>query len=161
MDIVKFPADVLRKNTEAVKDINGELALFVQNMIQTMYEGRGIGLAAPQVGSLDSLFVVGLPDEKPLVFINPEIIGTSLETEPYEEGCLSLPGVWAKVVRPRSISVQAYNEKGRPFKLEADGLLARVIQHEFDHLKGTLFIDHLTDFKRDRLMKEYEKVRRA
>ncbi|OHD13051.1 MAG: peptide deformylase [Spirochaetes bacterium GWB1_48_6] len=161
MNIVKYPADILRKTTITVKDIDGALALFTQQMIEAMYRGRGIGLAAPQVDSQHSLFVVGLPDEKPLVFINPEITGTSLETNPYEEGCLSLPGLYAKVTRPTSISIQAYNEKGRPFKLEADGLLARVIQHELDHLKGVMFTDHLSDFKRERLLKEYEKARRA
>lgn len=161
MDIVKYPAEVLRKTVSPVKDIDGNLVQFAQNMIQTMYEGRGIGLAAPQVDSELALFVVGLPDEKPLVFINPEITGTSMETNPYEEGCLSLPGLYAKVTRPSSIQIQAWNEKGRPFRMEADGLLARVIQHELDHLKGVLFIDYLSDFKKERLLKEYEKARRS
>lgn len=161
MEIVKYPADILRQKTEKVTEINGEIFELSQAMIKTMIEGRGIGLAGPQVGKNLSLFTVQLEDDKPLVFINPEITATSLETEPYEEGCLSLPGVYADVIRPSALSIQAWNEKGKLVRMECDGILARVIQHEMDHLKGVLFIDYLTDFKRERLLKLYEKKLKA
>ncbi len=157
MEIVRYPADVLRQKTDTVTEFNAELASFAKDMIITMIEGRGIGLAAPQVGRLVSLFVAQDGENKPLVFINPEIIGTSLEVVPYEEGCLSIPGVYEEVIRPEAVVVQAYNEKGRPFKRECSGLLARIVQHELDHLKGILFIDYLSDMKRERLLKQYEK----
>ena len=157
MEIVLYPADVLRQKTLPVTEFDANLGLFAQEMIQTMVDGRGIGLAAPQVGKLISMFIAQESDGKPLVFINPEIIGTSLETEPYEEGCLSIPGMYEEVVRPEAVVVQAYNEKGRPFKRECSGLLARIVQHELDHLKGVLFIDYLSPMKRERLLKQYEK----
>lgn len=156
MEIVRYPADILRQKTVPVTDFDANLAQLAREMITTMVDGRGIGLAAPQVGSLLSLFIA-LDDEKPLVFVNPEIIGTSLELVPYEEGCLSIPGMYEEVIRPEAVVIQAYNEKGRPFKRECDGLLARIIQHELDHLKGVLFIDHIGEMKRNRLLKQYEK----
>jgi peptide deformylase len=157
MEIVRYPADILRQKTEPVTQFDAELATFSQDMVKTMIEGRGIGLAAPQVGRLWSLFVAQGEEGKPEVFINPEIIGTSLEMVPYEEGCLSIPGMYEEVIRPEAVVIQAYNVKGRPFKRECTGLLARVVQHEFDHLKGVLFIDYLSEMKRDRLLKQYEK----
>jgi peptide deformylase len=107
------------------------------------------------VGSLLRLFVTHVPDDKPRVFINPDIIETSLEEWKYEEGCLSIPGLNADVVRPAGVTVQAWNEKGRPFRVDADGLVGRVIQHEQDHLNGVLFIDKLSGRKRSRLLKGY------
>jgi len=157
MDIVLYPNEVLRQKTVLVTEFDAALGLFAQEMIQTMIEGRGIGLAAPQVGKLISVFTAQDEDGKPLIFINPEIIGTSLETVPYEEGCLSIPGMYEEVVRPEAVVIQAYNEKGRPFKRECDGLLARIVQHELDHLKGVMFIDYLSEMKRDRLLKQYQK----
>lgn len=157
MEIVRYPADILRQVTLPVTEFDPALGLLAQEMIQTMVEGRGIGLAAPQVGKLISLFIAQEEDGKPLVFVNPEIIGTSLETVPYEEGCLSIPGMYEEVIRPEAVLVQAYNERGRPFKRECSGLLARIVQHELDHLKGVLFIDHLSPMKRERLLKQYQK----
>jgi len=157
MEIVRYPAEILRQKTVPVTEFDGQLAAFAQEMIATMVEGRGIGLAAPQVGNLLSLFVALEAEGKALVFINPEIIGTSLETVPYEEGCLSIPGMYEEVIRPEAVVIQAYNEKGRPFKRECSGLLARIVQHELDHLKGVLFIDYLSPMKRERLLKQYEK----
>jgi len=157
MEIVRYPADILRQKTLPVTEFDASLALLAENMITTMVEGRGIGLAAPQVGQLLSLFIAQEEDGKPLVFINPEIIGTSLETVPYEEGCLSIPGMYEEVIRPEAVLIQAYNVKGRPFKKECSGLLARIVQHEADHLKGVLFIDYLSDMKKERLLKQYQK----
>ncbi|MEI8094712.1 MAG: peptide deformylase [Spirochaetales bacterium] len=157
MEIVKYPADILRQKTTPVVNFDKELKEFTDAMITTMVEGRGIGLAAPQVGSLQSIFVLQVEEGKPLVFINPEIVGTSVETMAYEEGCLSIPGMYEEVVRPVAIQIQAFNAKGRRIKMECDDLLARVFQHEFDHLKGVLFIDYLNEMKRSRLLAQYEK----
>ncbi len=148
--------EILRKKSELVTDINQDLVDFTNEMIRSI-DSIGIGLAAPQVGRNERFFVVHLDQMDPLVFINPEIIGTSEELSSYEEGCLSIPGMYGDVKRPAAIQIQAWNQKGRPFKLEADGLLATCIQHEFDHLNGKLFIDHLSDRKRAKLLKKYEK----
>ncbi len=157
MEIVKYPADILRQKTSPVTEFTKDLQQFTEEMITTMIAGRGIGLAAPQVGSLLSVFVLQVEEGKPLVFINPEITGTSVETVPYEEGCLSIPGMYEEVIRPEAIQIQAWNAKGRRIKMECDDLLARVFQHEFDHLKGVLFIDHLNAMKRERVLAEYQK----
>lgn len=160
MEIVRYPSDILRQKSLPVENIDGEMAQFAQDMLNTMVEGRGLGLAAPQVGKHLNLFTAQDEEGKFYVFINPEITATSVETVPYEEGCLSIPGVYEEVMRPQALQIQAWNEKGKLFKLECQGLLARVIQHELDHLKGILFVDHLSDMKRDRLLKLYEKKSR-
>ncbi|MFW6207335.1 MAG: peptide deformylase [Spirochaetota bacterium] len=157
LDIVTLGDDVLRERVDEIQDINGEIAELAQHMLSTMYTGDGVGLAAPQVGLLKSLFVCHVNGDQPRVFINPQIIGTSQEMLPYEEGCLSIPGVYGDVIRPATITVQAINERGKPFKVDAEGMLARVIQHEMDHLKGVLFIDHLDEKQRERLLKAYQK----
>lgn len=126
-------------------------------MVQTMVRANGIGLAGPQVGRMERLFVVGLPDEPPRVFINPRITARSPDEEKYEEGCLSIPGVYANVLRPRAIAIDAWDAQGNPFSLEAEGLLARVILHEYDHLEGVLFVDYLPQRRRDRLLRSYRK----
>jgi peptide deformylase len=160
LDIVTLGDDVLREQVDEIPDVNGEIADLAQNMISAMYHGDGVGLAAPQVGLLKSLFVCHVNGDQPRVFINPQIIGTSQELFPYEEGCLSIPGMYGDVIRPATVTVQAVNEQGKPFKLDAEGLLARVVQHEIDHLKGVLFIDHLEEKQRERLLKAYNKKMR-
>ncbi len=157
MRIYTLGEDVLRKACPPVEKVDEGLADFAHRMIETMYEDDGVGLAAPQVGEEMQLFVCHAQGDKPRIFFNPQIIGTSQEQIPYEEGCLSVPGVYADVIRPASITVQALNERGRPFKLEAEGMLARVIQHEMDHLQGILFIDHLDEKKREKLIKVYSR----
>ena len=149
---------VLKKISDPVSSINRELAEFTDEMIQVMIHGKGIGLAAAQVNRLERFFVVHLQDKesKPLVFINPEIIETSTELSGYEEGCLSIPGSYQKVIRPAFIRIQAWNTRGRPFTMDADGILAVVIQHEFDHLNGRLFIDHLSKRKREKILKKHQ-----
>ena len=118
-------------------------------MLRSMYFAKGIGLAAPQVGVAKQLLVIDLDLESastpPVVLINPEISGTSATVETYEEGCLSIPGVYLNVVRPSDIEVSFRDEMGRPKKMKADGLMARCIQHEMDHLNGVLFVDRVTD----------------
>lgn len=143
MRITKLGEDILRQVAEPVKpeEINDELRAFLNEMFDAMIEADGVGLAGPQAGISKRLFVVIADDDVRRVFINPQIISTSAEMCDYEEGCLSVPGVYENIKRPAKVTVQAFNEKGKPFTLEADGLLARIIQHENDHLDGHLFID--------------------
>jgi peptide deformylase len=157
LEIRTLGDDVLRKQSARIADIDDTIATLAKDMLATMYEDDGVGLAGPQVGVAKKIFVCHVQEDQARVFINPQIIFTSQEQVAYEEGCLSIPGLYADVLRPAAISVQAWNERGRPFKLDAEGMLARVIQHEMDHLKGTLFIDHLEEKKRRRLLKGYEK----
>ncbi|HON14199.1 MAG TPA: peptide deformylase [Treponema sp.] len=161
MEIITLGNEVLRQKALPIQDIDAQVKVLAQEMIETMHRGRGIGLAGPQVGLLQRIFVVQIDGDSPRVFINPTIIGTSPEISQYEEGCLSIPGLYADVTRPEKVTVQAWNERGRPFTLDAEGLLARVIQHEYDHLEGVLFIDRLSEPKRNRLLTLYDKKMRA
>ncbi|MCR5725325.1 MAG: peptide deformylase [Treponema sp.] len=143
MKIYKLGEEVLRKKAVPVEpaEITDEMRSLFEDMFETMAEADGVGLAAPQVGISKRFFVVMADDEVKRVFINPQIIGTSAELTDYEEGCLSLPGVSENIKRPEKVTVQALNEHGKPFTLDADGLLARIIQHEYDHLDGIVYID--------------------
>ncbi|MCI5829726.1 MAG: peptide deformylase [Treponema sp.] len=144
MRITKLGEDILRQKCEAVKpeEINDEFRATLNEMFQTMESANGVGLAAPQVGIAKRFFVLQADDEVKRVFINPEITKTSAETSSYEEGCLSLPGFYEEIVRPVKVSVSALDENGKHFVInDADGLLARIIQHENDHLDGILYID--------------------
>jgi peptide deformylase len=161
MEILTLGNETLRQKAEPVKKFDAELAKTIEDMIHALHEGRGVGLAGPQIGLMKRIFVVHVEGDIPRVFINPSIIETSPETVKYEEGCLSIPGVWADVIRPRTVKVQAWNERGRPFTLEAGSILARVVLHEYDHLEGILFIDRLSEPKRKRIMTKLEKARRA
>jgi peptide deformylase len=158
MEIITLGNDLLRQKAEQVKHIDAEFLKIAERMIQVLHDEQGVGLAGPQVGLLKRIFVVHVAGDEPRVFINPSIIETSQETVKYEEGCLSIPGVWADVIRPKTVRVQAWNEKGRPFTLNAGGILARVIQHEYDHLEGTLFIDRLPEARRNRILSKIEKA---
>ena len=148
---------VLRAKSEPVKTIDKNLIDYMDHMVEAI-EGVGIGLAAPQVGRNERFFVVQIEKGEPFFFINPQIIGTSEELSSYEEGCLSIPGMYGDVKRPEAIQIQAWNRRGRPFTMEADGLMATVIQHEYDHLNGLMFIDHLSERKREKLVKKYMKT---
>lgn len=161
LDIYTIGADVLRGQAAPIEKFDEELAAFVEKMFVTMKQGKGVGLAAPQVGVSQRLFVIQVDGDKPRVFINPEIVETSVELAGYEEGCLSIPGVYADLDRPAEVRVQAWNERGRRFVLGAEGFLARVVQHELDHLNGVLFTDRLPERSRDKLLKQYEKRMRA
>lgn len=141
LDIVKLGEESLRQKSVPVVEVNDEIRQLAQDMFETMIEAEGVGLAAPQVGRNIRMFVLIADDDVRRVFINPQIIQTSSETGEYDEGCLSIPQVYETIVRPVRVTVQALNEKGRPFTLDADGLLARIIQHEYDHLDGILYID--------------------
>lgn len=160
LDIMKLGEEVLREKCTPVTEFDDGLRILIQAMYETMEEADGIGLAAPQVGVDKRFFVVGLPDGTKKEFINPQITGTSVETSPYEEGCLSLPNVYHEVIRPSKVIVSAQDMNGNPFTLKASGLMARVIQHEYDHLDGVLFIDHLTEEEKSKVVRAYEKKNR-
>ncbi len=153
--ILTIGDETLKKHSSLVTVIDKGVVDFIHALSDTMYEGKGIGLAAAQVGELKRIFVCHVNGDKLRVFINPEIIETSYEQVSIEEGCLSIPGLYTDVVRPVHIRIQAWNEQEKPFTLEADGILARVIQHEFDHLNGVLFVDKVNPKKRERLLKTY------
>lgn len=143
MKIYKLGEEILRKKCVPVEnaEINQELRDVFEEMFKTMKKADGVGLAAPQVGISKRFFVLIADDKIPRIFINPQITSTSSDVCDYEEGCLSLPGFNEIIRRPARVTVQALNEHGKHFTLEADGLLARIIQHENDHLDGIVFID--------------------
>lgn len=134
----------------------------LDDMFQTMYEAPGIGLAATQIDTHRRFMVIDVTEgrEQPLVFINPTIRERSVDLRAHQEGCLSIPGIYADVTRADGIVVEALNRHGKPFELRTDGLLATCVQHEVDHLDGKLFIDHLSPLKRDRAIKKLEKLRK-
>lgn len=158
LEIIKVPNPALNESAEEIDTIDKAAAELAGEMINLMIKEKGIGLAAPQVNLNKRLFVVNLQGDTPRIFINPQIIETSLEEAEMEEGCLSIPGIYTDIKRPAAVRIQAWNERGRPFTLEADGILARVIQHEFDHLQGVLFIDYLQERRREKVMKKYLKT---
>ncbi len=161
-EIQTFGKKVLRTATKEVPEINDEVRKFVSNMFETMYAAEGIGLAAPQVDRSIRLFIVDLSpmdeSEHKRVYINPKIYALGEQTDEYEEGCLSLPTIREVVTRPTSLKIRYQNLEGHPFDEEVDGFLARVIQHEYDHLEKTLFVDHLSSLKRSLLKKTLNKI---
>lgn len=161
MKIFFYPNDLLRVKTKAVLNIDNELRNTAFKMVNLMDANNGVGLAAPQVGLDLSIFVIRENAmSKPLIFINPLITETSVELVLYKEGCLSIPGVYYNLLRPKSIVVEAYDENGEFFKIESSDLLARIVQHEMDHLKGVLFIDYYEDKLKNELLEPYMKKRR-
>jgi len=146
LDIRVLGDPILRQSTVPVKEITAELRTLVADMFETMHHARGIGLAAPQVGRTERLAVIEI-DGEPLVVINPEILETSGRTKA-EEGCLSIPDIYADVERPKDVVVRARDLEGNAYEIEATELLARCLQHEIDHLDGRLFLDYLSVLKR-------------
>jgi peptide deformylase len=155
LSIITIGDPLLAKKSALVPDFDADLRRLIEQMFETMGT-RGIGLAAVQVGEAIRLFITRAPRDQTRVFINPDILETSIEEETLEEGCLSVPGLYTEMVRPASVRVQAWNEKGRPFTVTAEGMLARVIQHELDHLNGILFVDRLEAKRRKRLLATYD-----
>lgn len=139
--IKKYPDPVLRKKCQEVKELTEEIKKLGLDILETMIVNQGVGLAAPQVSQLKRIIVV---HSKPQVFINPKITKKSRETVTGEEGCLSFPGLFLKIKRAKEVEIEALNENGEKISLKAEGLSARVFQHEIDHLDGILFIDRLS-----------------
>jgi peptide deformylase len=158
LNILHFPDPRLRNKAKAVANVDDALRKLVDDMFETMYAAPGIGLAATQVNVAQRLVVIDVTAEKtqPLCFINPEIIDKSGEEE-MEEGCLSVPGYYDVVRRAERVKVRALDRNGQAFEIDTDGLLAVCIQHEIDHLDGKLFVDYLSELKRQRLRKKIEK----
>lgn len=170
LPIVTYDDEVLRRETEPVEENSSDLQQLIEDMFETMYNADGVGLAAPQVNRLERVFVMDADPmleegEKsgpgPLVMINPEITFTSEEKTEIEEGCLSIPGVNAPVTRPEEIEVSFLDRDLERRKLRMNGVLARVIQHETDHLRGVLFLDHLSIFKRKLLGARLREISRG
>ena len=159
LQILEFPDPRLRTVAEPVTDFDDDLKLLIANMFETMYEAQGIGLAATQVNVHKRLLVIDLSENKdsPQVFINPEFEVIDDELTEYDEGCLSVPGFYETVCRPKQILVTAQNAEGEQFELKTAGLLATCIQHEIDHLNGKLFVDYLSALKRTRIRHKLEK----
>ncbi len=158
--IVIYPHDVLAAKASPVREVDAQVRQLVDDMIATMYDAPGVGLAAPQVGVLQRVTVIDVSardeDGRLFVFINPEIIHREGKIV-WEEGCLSIPGIYEKVERSAKIAVRALDEEGRPFEVEADELFAVAIQHEIDHLDGVVFLDHLSHMKRRMALKKFKK----
>ena len=156
LKIYMLGQETLRTPANRIVKVDDSVRKLAKDMLITMYSAKGIGLAAPQVGVQKRILVIDLnfedPDAPPNVFINPEIISSSASLDTYEEGCLSIPGVYLNVLRPSSIKLSYRDEMGRPKKMNAEGLMARCIQHEIDHLNGVLFVDKVTD--KDELKKQ-------
>ncbi len=162
LTILEYPDPRLRTKAQPVAVFDAALQTLIDDMFETMYAAPGIGLAATQVNVHRQLLILDISEEKnqPLVLINPKIVARE-GSQTYQEGCLSVPGIYADVERADRIGVEALDRHGQPLKLEADGLLAVCIQHEMDHLAGKLFVDYLSPLKRDLVRKKLEKQRRA
>ncbi len=159
LPILTYPDERLSIVAEPVTVFDDELKKLASDMAQTMYEAPGVGLAAVQVNKPVQLIVIDISEEKDhlQVFVNPKIIAASKEIQCWEEGCLSLPGIYEKVKRPASVTVQAQDLDGNTFEIECNELLAVCIQHEMDHLKGTVFVDHLSNLKKSRITHKLKK----
>lgn len=156
--IVIEPDPILRKKSDPLEKVDAELRSLMDDMLETMYDAPGIGLAAVQVGILKRLIVLDISKDKekkdPLFLINPEITFLSKKMSVYEEGCLSLPGHYAEIERPTECHVNYVDYNGKKRELKTDGLLSTCIQHEVDHLNGILFVDYLSKLKKDMIIKK-------
>ena len=159
--ILHYPDPRLRRRAKPVAEVNEEIRQLVDDMAETMYAAPGIGLAAIQVDEAKRILVIDISESRDRlqVFINPEIVDHDGE-QTFEEGCLSVPGVFDEVTRPAFVKVRALDRDGKPFELEAHGLLATCIQHEIDHLEGKVFVDYLSRLKQTRTRKKLEKQQR-
>jgi peptide deformylase len=163
LEILQAPHPVLKTRAAPVARVDERVRQLAADMFETMYKAPGIGLAAPQVGVSERVVVLDVADgeeRRPMVLVNPEILWRSGERTTAEEGCLSLPGHFADVTRPLAVKVRHLTEQGEERLLEAEGLLARCVQHELDHLDGVLFVDHLSALKRNMIMRKLIKTRR-
>jgi peptide deformylase len=157
LDIYVLGQPILRNETKPVERITDDLRRLIDNMFETMYAAKGVGLAAPQVGRTERLAVVDA-DERPFVIVNPEIVAEEGSMKG-EEGCLSIPDIYGDVERSAKVTVRALDREGQPFELEATELLARCLQHEIDHLHGKLFIDYLSYLKRRAALSKWDSIK--
>jgi peptide deformylase len=163
-DIITLPDPKLRLISKSVERVDDDVRRLIDDMLETMYEAPGVGLAAVQIGEPIRLLVADSAAKdaprEPLAFINPEIVWSSDERRVYEEGCLSIPEYYEEVERPASVRVKYVDGEGKVQERLAEGLMATVLQHEIDHLNGVLFIDYLSKLKRDRVVKKFAKIAR-
>lgn len=162
LPVLRFPDERLRTVAQEVTEVNDDIRTIVDNMFETMSHEKGVGLAATQVDIHQRIVVMDVSEnsDQPLTFINPEIIKKSDDTFINEEGCLSVPGCYAKVTRHERVTVKALNRDGKEFTIDGDELLSICIQHELDHLAGVLFVDYLSSLKRQRIKAKLEKEAR-
>lgn len=165
LDIITIPDPLLREASVAIERVDDDTRRLVADLFETMYDAPGIGLAAPQVGILRRVLVIDPArseddQPRPIAMINPELLREGETLSSYEEGCLSIPDVFAEVERPAEVRVAYTDLEGNRQELECDGLLATVVQHEIDHLDGRLFIDFLSRLRRDRILKKFVKAKR-
>ncbi len=163
LDIITLPDPLLRRVSEKVDRVDDDLRRFLDDMLETMYEAPGIGLAAIQVGVPRRIVTIDVAtredgEKRPLFLINPEIVAASDEPSLYEEGCLSIPDYYAEVERPAAVTVRFLDRDGKEQEMRAEGLLATCVQHEVDHLDGKLFIDYLSRLKRDMVIRKFAKA---
>ncbi|MBX5145053.1 peptide deformylase [Rhizobium lentis] len=160
--LIILPDPFLRQLSKPIERVDADLQRLADDMLDTMYDAPGIGLAAIQIGVPRRMLVIDVSREgeekQPQVFINPEIVKSSNERSVYEEGCLSIPDYYAEVERPAVVSVKYLDREGKEQLVEADGLLATCLQHEIDHLNGVLFIDHISRLKREMVIKKFTKA---
>jgi peptide deformylase len=163
-DIIKLPDPILRRVSEPVAAVTAETRALMDDMLETMYDAPGIGLAAIQLGVPLRVVAIDLAkdgeERQPRFFVNPEIVWRSETLSDYEEGCLSIPEFFELVTRPSEVTVRYLDRHGEPRELACSGMLATCIQHEIDHLNGVLFIDHISKLKRDRVIKKFAKAKR-
>ena len=163
-NIIIEPDPILRKKSTTLETVDDSTRKLLDDMLQTMYNAPGIGLAAVQIGILKRIIVIDVSkkeeEKKPLFLINPEITFQSKETSIYEEGCLSLPGHFAEIERPAKCKINYIDYHGKKVELKADGLLSTCVQHEIDHLNGILFIDYLSKLKKDMIIKKLKKQKK-
>ncbi|MEE8272452.1 MAG: peptide deformylase [Alphaproteobacteria bacterium] len=165
LDIIIAPDPVLKRTAKRVETVDDRIRTLMDDMLETMYEAPGIGLAAPQVGVLERVIVVDVTgkdeERQPYRLVNPELVWTSDDTVANEEGCLSLPEHYAEVTRPAEARVRYLDETGQSRELHATGLLATCVQHEIDHLSGILFVDHVSALKRGMILRKLAKWKKA
>ncbi|MBA5636224.1 peptide deformylase [Duganella sp. LX20W] len=163
LNILRYPDPRLHKVAQPVTQFDARLEKLVADMAETMYDAPGIGLAASQVDVHEQLILVDISETKDalVAYINPEIIWASDEMQVYDEGCLSVPGIYDGVERHARVKVRALDVKAQPFEVEADGLLAVCLQHEMDHLKGKVFVEYLSPLKRNRIKAKLQKEERG
>lgn len=163
LEILEFPDPRLRTKAKPVEQVTEKTRKLVKDMLETMYDAPGIGLAATQVNVHERILVLDVTEDRsqPMVFINPKIKVLDDTLGEYDEGCLSVPGFFETITRPKTIEVTALDENGEEFTKQVDGLLAICLQHEIDHLEGKLFVDYISPLKRQRIRKKLEKQQRV